>query len=134
VVCVSNLLHELADPGPVINEVYRVLKPGGKVLAVTPARYDITFWSDFFFPWQHWFRRPSAAPTTATPGFSARGLRRLFSRFAEHRVYKRHLRRGETPHLWRWLPPAILERLMGRVLVLKAFKPLSAAMSVHLAA
>jgi SAM-dependent methyltransferase len=134
VVCISNLLHELADPGPVIQEVYRILKPGGKVLAVTPARYDISFWSDFFFPWQHWLRSSTTATKPVTAGMSARSLRRLFGRFGEQRVYKRHLRRGETPHLWRWLPPAILERLMGRMLVLKAFKPLSAAMSMHLAA
>jgi hypothetical protein len=31
------------------------------------------------------------------------------------------------PHLWRWLPLPLLERLLGRVLVIKAFKPLSAA-------
>jgi ubiquinone/menaquinone biosynthesis C-methylase UbiE len=134
VVCICNLLHELNDPEMVVHEVYRVLKPGGKVLAVTPARFDIAFWSDFFFPWQRWLNGSSLTPKTTIRGVSARGLRRLFGRFAEHRVYKRHLRRGETPHLWRWLPPAILERLMGRMLVLKAFKPLSAAMSVHLAA
>ena len=64
-------------------------------------------------------------------GISRRGLRRLFVRFTEHRIYKRHLRRSETPHLLRWLPLPLLERLMGRFLVLKAFKPLSAAMSLQ---
>ena len=34
----------------------------------------------------------------------------------------------------RWANPAVLERLMGRVLVLKAFKPLSAAIAVAAAA
>jgi hypothetical protein len=51
-------------------------------------------------------------------------LRSLFSRFAEHRVYKRHLRRSELPHIWRVLPLFLLERMIGRVLVVKAFKPL----------
>ena len=59
---------------------------------------------------------------------------RLFGRFAEQRVYKRQLRRSEAPHLWRWLPLPLLERLIGHVLVLKAFKPLSAAIAVPLAA
>ena len=133
VACVSTLLQECPDPRAVVDEVYRVLKPGGKVLAVTPARYDVDFWYRFWFPWQRWLWRPSRGP--AGPGrFSARGLRRLFAQFAEHRVYKRHLRRSEVPHVWRWLPQAVLERLLGRVLVLKAFKPLSAAMGVHMAA
>jgi hypothetical protein len=56
-------------------------------------------------------------------------LCRLFGRFTEHRVRKRQLRRSEVPHLWRFLPLAVLARLMGRVLILKAFKPLSAALS-----
>jgi SAM-dependent methyltransferase len=133
VACVSSLLQECPDPGALVNEVYRVLKPGGKVLAVTPARYDVDFWHRFWFPWWRWLRRAPCASAGPTR-FSARGLRRLFGRFAEHRVYKRHLRRSEVPHVWRWLPQAVLERLMGRVLVLKAFKPLSAAMGAHLAA
>jgi hypothetical protein len=39
-----------------------------------------------------------------------------------------------VPHIWRWAPLSILERLMGRILVLKAFKPLSAAISTTAAA
>ena len=132
VVCVNGLLQELADPRAAVGEVYRVLKPGGKVLAVTPARYDVGFWYRLCFFWQRWFTRKPADPPT--PRFSARGLRRLFGRFIEQRVHKRHLRRAEVPHLWRWLPLPLLERLLGRVLVIKAFKPLSAATAAQLAA
>jgi ubiquinone/menaquinone biosynthesis C-methylase UbiE len=132
VVCLSSLLAEGGDPRAVVDEVYRVLKPGGKVLAVAPARYDVDFWSQLWFPWQRWLRRAPAGPPPSR--FTGRGLRRLFGQFVEHRVYKRHLRRSEVPHLWRWLPPALLQRLMGRVLVVKAFKPLSAALAVHMAA
>jgi SAM-dependent methyltransferase len=134
VACVSSLLHEVADPQAVVDEVYRVLKPGGKVLAVTPARYDVDFWFHVCFPWHRWLRYGFRALPAEGNRFSARGLRRLFGRFVEHRVYKRHLRRSEVPHLWRWLPKIVLERLLGRVLVVKAFKPLSAAMAVHAAA
>ncbi len=132
VVCVSGLLDEVADPNAVVNEVYRVLKPGGKVLAVTPAHYDVAYWSGLLFPWLRWFH-PNRSPVPAGR-FSARRLHRLFARFVEHRVYKRQLRRSEVPHVWRWLPLPLLERLMGRVLVLKAFKPLSAAIPVPMAA
>src|SRR5262245_59499244 len=71
-------------------------------------------------------RTPRPVPPTA-PKPSARDLRRTFARFVEHRVSKRHLRRGELPHLWRILPLVLLERLIGRVLVLKAKKPISIA-------
>ena len=131
VACVSNLLHATPDPAALVEEVYRVLKPGGKVLALTPARYGVDYWAACCFPWRGWLRRRTASPSG---GFSRHGLRRLFVRFTEHRVYKRHLRRAETPHLWRWLPLPVLERLMGRFLILKAFKPLSAAMALQAAA
>jgi SAM-dependent methyltransferase len=130
VACVSNLLHEVEEPQAVVEEVYRVLKPGGKVLALTPARYDVDFWRRCCLPWYAW-RKPQGP---AGARYSGRGLRRLFGRFVEPRVYKRHLRRAEVPHLWRWLPLPLLERLYGHFLVIKAFKPLSAATAVQMAA
>lgn len=134
VACLGSLLDEdSADCPALVAEVYRVLKPGGKVLALARARYDLTFWTQRLMPW-----RGSLAPLPSSAAarlrFSARGLRRLFSPFTEPRVHKRQLRRAEVPHLWRWLPAPLLERLFGRVLVLKAFKPLSAAITSSAAA
>lgn len=133
VVCLTNLLQETPEPRALVEEVYRVLKPGGKVLAVAPAHYDVDFWYRRCLPWLHWLR-PTPAPLASSVRFSARSLRRLFSRFVEPRVYKRHLRRSDVPHLWRLLPLPVLERMLGRLLVFKGFKPLSAAMTVQLAA
>jgi SAM-dependent methyltransferase len=130
VACLSGLLPDESNV-KVVEDVYRVLKPGGKVLVITPAKYDVDYWIRRFFPWYTWFRRGAEQ---APARFSGRRLRRLFGQFVEQRVYKRHLRRSEVPHLWRWLPMPVLERTIGRVLVLKAFKPLSAAMTIHLAA
>jgi SAM-dependent methyltransferase len=131
VACVSGLLDLAANPAPLIAEIYRVLKPGGKVLAVAPARYDVDFWTRLFLPWRWWFARAAAQ---APRGYSRRRLRLLFHPFTEHRIHKRQLRRSEVPHAWRWVPLPALERLIGRVLVLKAFKPLSAALPPALAA
>ena len=133
VVCVSNLLQDILEPQAVIEEIYRVLKPGGKVLAVTPARFDIDFWRRRFLPWHRW-QRDRTSPTPAAFTFSARALRQLFCQFVESRIYKRHLRRAEVPHLWRWMPHPLLERLFGRLLVIKAFKPLTAAIALQTAA
>lgn len=129
VACISSLLQQVDQPELMVNELYRVLKPGGKVLAVTTARYDVDVWFHVCFPWQQWLRGRLAGPVKNPAGFSRRQLCRLFGRFVEHQVYKRHLRRSEVPHVWRWMPMPILERLMGRVLVLKAFKPLSVAVA-----
>ncbi|MDY3562122.1 class I SAM-dependent methyltransferase [Gemmata sp. JC673] len=122
-----NALYDAAEPNPLrIDELFRVLKPGGKLIGLFPAHYDTAFWQSVLLPlqWLYW-RRP-ADPTTA-PKATARELVRLFRQFGEHRVSKRHLRRGELPYVWRLLPLVLLERIMGRVLVLKAKKPILAA-------
>jgi len=134
VVCASSFPAEMSEAHQLMDEVYRVLKPGGKILAVAPARYDVDYWFRKLFPWQRWFGHAPSADAGSSLRFSSRSLRRLCTRFVEHRVHKRQLRRSEVPHLWRWLPLPVLERLMGRCLVLKAFKPLSAAMPMLLAA
>jgi ubiquinone/menaquinone biosynthesis C-methylase UbiE len=133
VICASSLFEESGDAGAVVDELYRVLKPGGKVLVVAPARYDVDFWASWCSPWPGWLRRVEPAPADRLR-FSRRGLHRLFGRFTEHRIHKRQLRRSEVPPLWRWAPLPMLERLLGHVLVLKAFKPLSAAMAMQVAA
>src|ERR1043165_1477689 len=117
VVCISSLHHGIDHPEQVIEEVYRVLKPGGKVLVVTPAYYDVDFWVRTLFFWHRWFRpHRGKNPLRPRRRFSARQVKHLFHRFAERSIRKRQLRRLEVPHLWRWIPLPILARLMGRVL------------------
>jgi SAM-dependent methyltransferase len=131
--------NALYDPVPPeaarIDEIFRVLKSGGKVIGLFPARYDAGYWQDLLLPlqWLYW-RRP-ADPTDGTKT-SSRRLCRRFAAFVKPWVGKRHLRRAELPHPWRLLPLVLLERLIGRVLVFKAFKPLSArtGISIPLAA
>jgi SAM-dependent methyltransferase len=131
--------NALFDPAPpaaeLIDELFRVLKSGGKVIGLFPARYDAGYWQDLLLPlqWIYWHR--PADPTDGTKT-TAHRLRRRFAAFAKPSVGKRHLRRSELPHPWRVLPLVLLERLIGRVLVFKAFKPLSAktGISIPLAA
>jgi ubiquinone/menaquinone biosynthesis C-methylase UbiE len=130
VACVAGLLEIAPEPRAIIDEIYRVLKPGGKVLVVTPASFDVEYWERCIFFWQRWLPGRRIRRDVATR-FSGRVLRRMFDQFAEHRTHKRHLRRADVPHLWRWLPLPLLERILGRVLILKAFKPLSAALPAH---
>ncbi|MDB5311388.1 MAG: hypothetical protein JWO38_5590 [Gemmataceae bacterium] len=126
-VAVLNALHTpVSDPPALAAELYRVLKAGGKVIGLFPAYYDAGFWQDVLLPLQHLYWRRPPDPTSA-PKTTGRELRKAFVRFADHRVVRRHLRRSELPHLCRIFPLVVLERLIGRVLVFKAFKPISAA-------
>jgi SAM-dependent methyltransferase len=124
-IAVLNGLYHAPDLPPLADELFRVLKSNGKVIGLFPAKFDAGYWQDVLLPLQHLYWRRPEDPTTA-PKTTARELRGVFSRFADHRLTKRHLRRSELPHLWRVLPLGLLERFIGRVLVLKAFKPISA--------
>ena len=117
-----------------VEEAYRVLKPGGKVLALAAASGSVD-------GWMRWL--PGSRPLCHLPGgplasdarrWRARELRDLFHRFAEPSASRRHLRRSELPALLRLAPLSFMERLAGRLLVFKAFKPLSAAMPQQAAA
>jgi SAM-dependent methyltransferase len=143
VICLTGLIHEPGESGPILDEVYRVLKPGGKVIAVVPARYDVDLWCRWCFPTHRSTLPRGLEPEPGAPlgllasvakRFRGRDLKQLFHRFHEPRILKRHLRRSELPHLWRWLPLGLLERMMGRLLVFKGFKPVSAAIGDQAAA
>ena len=97
-------------------EAFRTLRPGGKVIAVLPAWYNAVRWQDLLLGWRTWFR--GGEPRDR---FSASDVRTAFAPFHNIKVYKRHLRRSELPYLWRWMLLPVLERVMGRFLVVKAF-------------
>ncbi len=70
-----NALYDPAPPDPArIDELFRVLKSGGKVIGLFPAWYDAGYWQDLILPlqWLYW-RRP-ADPT--------KGVRTTARRFA----------------------------------------------------
>ena len=133
VVCLSGLHGPLEELPAVTAEIYRVLRPGGKIIGILPAWYNARRWQELCLPWLGWFHR-ALPPATDEPRYSATQLYRHFNEFSEHRLYKRHLRRADLPHLWRWLPLPVSERLMGKYLLLKAFKPLSSALTSAAAA
>jgi SAM-dependent methyltransferase len=124
-----NALHPLTVDLPiVISELYRVLKPGGKLFGLFPARCDVRYWQIKFLPFSSLFRPAMLAPGTA-PGLTARELKSSLTQFENLGIWRRHLRRSELPLIWRFAPMSILERLMGHVLIVKAFKPISSAVT-----
>jgi len=115
------------------NEVYRVLRPGGKMILLARAWWDIEAW----WGWVPFFRKLGPCSVIDPVGqtqFTARTLSKAFPNLTEQRSTRRHLRRAEVPHICRVLPLPILERLFGRVLIFKGFKPVSAALPIAAAA
>jgi hypothetical protein len=82
-----------------------------------------------------WPARPALGRRSAAPdALHQPGHLPCFSALTEQRTYRRHLRRAEVPHVCRIFPLPLLERIYGRVLIFKAFKPVSAALPVPQAA
>lgn len=102
-------------------EIFRVLRPGGKLILVVPGKYNASKWQNKILPWRWWRESEETSP------FTSSNLKSLCKKFEKINVSKRHLRRSELPYAWRWLPLPLLERMMGRFLILKAFKPLQSA-------
>lgn len=128
-----NALYTQADLAITIAELYRVLKPGGKLFALFPAKLDVERWQRWLMPYRRLYRSREPRPTSG-PRRSGREIRQALEKFKDRSIVKRHLRRSELPTVWRCLPLGLMERLMGRVLAVKAFKPVTAARMDYAAA
>ena len=124
-----NALHPLlVDLKAMTAELFRVLKPGGKVFGLFPAHFDVRYWRRKFLPFLRLVATETLAPGTA-PGLSSRDVKALFADCEKVGLWRRHLRRSELPLIWKFLPLPIMERVMGHVLIVKAFKPISTALA-----
>lgn len=121
-----NALYSHADMPATISELYRILKPGGKLYALFPAKYDVERWERWLMPFRRYYRARVPRPTSGLRR-TGRELRQALVKFKDRSLMKRHLRRSELSHAWRWLPPGLMERLMGRILAVRAFKSVTAA-------
>ncbi len=108
-------------------EIQRILKPGGKLLTLSLAFYNLKYFIGKLFPTIHKNNEPKTH-------YSAIELKSLFKFCQEPRVQKRHLQRNDLPPLFRWIPIPLIERMVGNQLVFKGFKPLCKPVAVLQAA
>ena len=120
--------------------MYRVLKPGGKIIIMVYATYSLHFWYqlvwklgiknrllDVFSIGEIMSRNVEISEAEARPlvkVYTAAQLREIFINFLNIKIYKRQLTKSEVQlRLLKIVPLPILEKIMGWNLILKAYKP-----------
>jgi glycosyltransferase involved in cell wall biosynthesis len=127
-----------ADPQESVGEIWRVLQPGGEVFVLAYAEDSYYHWIMQFlrmgmingllsqFSLSEVISRDTEV-AGANGKFQARPytkdtLRRLFSSFDDVRIAQMQLTGPTLPPLPRWMAPKLLDRAIGRDLVLRARK------------
>lgn len=135
----NGVIHHTPDSRQMVLEIHRVLKPGGRVIAMVYAENSIQYWGNLVLihgVMRNMFdelsiggimsRHVELTQTDAKPlvkVYTRTRLRTLFSGFEDLRISKRQLTPAEVPRIIKWIPLSILGRLMGWNLVLSARKP-----------
>jgi ubiquinone/menaquinone biosynthesis C-methylase UbiE len=138
VVYSNGVLHHTPNTTAVIDEISRVLRPGGRAIVMVYAENSLHFWRQLV--WQLGIkqglleqvsigeimsRSVERSANEARPlvkVYSTRRLRALFDGFTEVDVVQRQLVAEELPRGLQWTRP-LSERFVGWNLIAKATKP-----------
>jgi glycosyltransferase involved in cell wall biosynthesis/ubiquinone/menaquinone biosynthesis C-methylase UbiE len=143
VVYSNGVIHHTPNTGRVVQEIKRVLKPGGKAIVMMYAEHSFHYW--YRLVWEKGLkddmlrtysigeimsRHVEITKNDARPlvkVYTGRGLKRLFEGFDSRVVYKRQMIAAEIPEDFEWFFKLMtLEtagRLMGWNVIIKATKP-----------
>lgn len=133
------VIHHTPNTKMVIDEVFRVLKPGGKVIAVVYAENSLHYWRNLVYDLglkqnllatcsigEIMSRHVEITENNAKPlvkVYTKPRLSKLFREFNNVTILQRHMTQAEVPSVLGWLPLTWLSRLMGWYLIVKACKP-----------
>ncbi len=136
----NGVIHHTPNTHRVIDEMFRVLRPGGRLIVMVYAENSLFYWRNLM--WVIGVKvgqlrrysvgeilsrsversdRGGARPLVKV--YTRRELRRLFSAFEDISIVQRQLVGEEVPPQLRWVPIPLLERLAGWNLIIKARKP-----------
>jgi ubiquinone/menaquinone biosynthesis C-methylase UbiE len=135
----NGVLHHTPNTEHVVAEIFRVLRPGGKVIAMFYAEDSLNYWRNIVLV--HGIRetfldqysigevmsrtveRSEIGARPLVKVYTRRRLRELFGDFSRISITKRQLIEGEVPRRLSRIPVRWLGRAMGWNLVIKAHKP-----------
>jgi len=138
VVYSNGVIHHTPNTQSVVDEIYRVLKPGGKAIVMVYAENSLHFWKnlvttlglkqnllDSYSIGEIMSRNVEITENDARPlvkVYTKRRLLKLFSQFTRASVMQRQIVAAEVPRLLIWVPLPMLGRLLGWNLIIKAYK------------
>jgi ubiquinone/menaquinone biosynthesis C-methylase UbiE len=136
----NGVLHHTPNTRQVVQEIYRVLKPGGRAIIMMYAENSLHYWRNLV--WSIGIkddqlrrysmgeimsrsveRSDNASARPLVKVYTPRRLRRLFADFVDREVVQRQMVAAEVPRSLAWLPLPALGTLMGWNLIIKARKP-----------
>jgi ubiquinone/menaquinone biosynthesis C-methylase UbiE len=139
VVYSNGVIHHTPNTRQVVEEMYRVLKPGGKVIVMVYAENSLHYWRNLVLELgmrqglllthsigDVMSRFVEITENNAKPlvkVYTKRRLCNLFRGFERIKIVQRQMVAAEVPRLLSWVKLPILGQLMGWNLVLKANKP-----------
>jgi len=136
----NGVLHHTPNTRGVVEEILRVLKPGGRAIVMMYAENSLHYWRNLV--WAIGLkeaqlleqsmgeimsraveRSDNAAARPLVKVYTKERLRRLFDGFDDIEIVQRQMVRAEMPRLLARVPVSWLGTLMGWNLIIKARKP-----------
>lgn len=139
VVYSNGVIHHTPNTRSVVEEIHRVLKPGGKAIIMVYAENSLHYWRNLVLELgmrqgllltnsigDIMSRFVEITENDARPlvkVYTRPRLRALFRGFERIRIVQRQMVAAEVPRMLSWIRLPTLGKLMGWNLVLKAYKP-----------
>ncbi len=139
VVYSNGVIHHTPNTQRVVDEIYRVLKPGGKAIVMVYAENSLHYWRglvlelglkqhllESFSMGEIMSRHVEITENDARPlvkVYTRQRLGKLFARFERSSIVQRQMVAAEVPRRLCWVPLPLLGKIMGWNLIIKAHKP-----------
>jgi len=136
----NGVLHHTPNTGRVVTEIFRVLKPGGLVIAMVYAEDSLHYWRNLM--WNIGLREgqlrrysmgelmsrtversDKAAAHPLVKAYTKKRLRQLFDGFEAISIAQRQMEPKAVPRMMRFMSLQTLGTIMGWNLIIKARKP-----------
>lgn len=137
VVYSNGVIHHIPDTQRVVEEIHRVLKPGGKAIIMVYRENSVAYWHNVLNAglrqekfksfsmneiMSRTFELSDSGARPLVKVYSPKQLRYMFRGFSSVKVFRRQLTPGEVPRALKWVPLPLLERAIGWNLIVKAIR------------